>query len=163
MSIWVVMVLLTRHTAAAAGRFWRLLFYVVVTLFLHPVILPPSSPHGLCREYFLLIFVVALFHYRVSVVVVLHGHGVQDNYDIVFSVPVFVFDRVTGCWIGIFWYACCRELQREYFPFVFTVVVYSVVTGCAEKMFCFYFGITGCVTGLSWHGCEGIIFLVSRV
>ena len=48
---------------------------------------------------------------------------------------------ITGCSIGIFctsrsewlifWCARCRELHRKYFPLVL-VVVYSVVTGCAE-------------------------------
>ena len=41
----------------------------------------------------------------------------------------------------IFWYARYRELNRKYFPLVL-VVVYLVVTGCAELMFCFLF----------WHG-----------
>ena len=74
---------------------------------------------------------------------ILLTRDVQD--DIVFS--VFVFD-IEGCSIRIF----CRELNRKYFPLVL-VVVYLVVTGCAELMFCFLF----------WHGVRNWIKLARVV
>ena len=82
---------------------------------------------------------------------------VQD--DIFFSLYRICFRHHGVFNWNILWCARCRELHRKYFPFLL-VVVYSLVTGCAELMFCFYFGM-GCVTGLSWHGLWGIIFLVS--
>ena len=52
----------------------------------------------------------------------------------------------------IFWYARYRELNRKYFTLVL-VVVYLVVTGCAELMFCFLF----------WHGVRNWIKLARVV